>query len=97
MRKITKNPQPSRIFVGQILAAKQKDPDVDTSALERWIDQMVCNLYNLTEEEIKIVEQSNRQCTNMRYQIYSDESGHERFRSVGALSGEKANIDKLRN
>jgi len=32
----------------------------------------------------------------MSYQIYSDESGHERFRSVGALSGKKTNIDKLR-
>ncbi|MBE7545919.1 hypothetical protein KsCSTR_45950 [Candidatus Kuenenia stuttgartiensis] len=34
---------------------------------------------------------------NMRYQIYSDESGHERFRSVGILSAEKTNIDKLRD
>lgn len=33
----------------------------------------------------------------MSHQIYSDESGHERFRSVGALSGENANIDELRN
>lgn len=33
----------------------------------------------------------------MSYQIYSDESGHERFRSIGVLSGEKTNIDKLRD
>jgi hypothetical protein len=33
---------------------------------------------------------------NKRYQIYSDESGHERFRSIGVLSGEKTDIDKYR-
>lgn len=33
----------------------------------------------------------------MRYQIFSDESGHSRFRSIGILSGEKTNIDNLRN
>ena len=38
------------------LAAKRKDPDADTSALERQIDQMVYKFYGLTEEEIKIVE-----------------------------------------
>ena len=35
---------------------KQKDPDTDTSALERQIDQMVYKLYDLTPEEIAIVE-----------------------------------------
>jgi hypothetical protein len=44
----------------QILAAKQKDPNADTSALERQIDQMVYNLYGLTEDEIKIVENSSK-------------------------------------
>ena len=33
----------------------------------------------------------------MRYQIFSDESGHSRFRSIGILSGEKTDIDNLRN
>lgn len=33
----------------------------------------------------------------MRYQIFSDESGHSRFRSIGVLSGEKTDIDNLRN
>lgn len=33
----------------------------------------------------------------MRYQLFSDESGHSRFRSIGVLSGEKADIDNLRN
>ena len=48
-------------FIDRILSAKQKDPDTDTSALERQIDQMVYKLYGLTEEEIKIVENSNRE------------------------------------
>ena len=42
--------------VDQILAAKQKDPNADTSALEKQIDEMVYALYGLTPEEIAIVE-----------------------------------------
>lgn len=33
----------------------------------------------------------------MRYQIFSNESGYSRFRSIGVLSGEKTDIDNLRN
>jgi adenine-specific DNA-methyltransferase len=40
----------------QILAAKQRDPEEDTTALEREIDGLVYQLYGLSEEEIKIVE-----------------------------------------
>jgi|SRR5882724_49291 len=43
-------------LVDRIIAAKAKNPDADTSALEREIDQQVCALYGLTPEEIKIVE-----------------------------------------
>lgn len=43
-------------IVDQILAAKKSDPFADTSALESQIDQLVYKLYNLTDEEIKIVE-----------------------------------------
>ncbi|HWP58270.1 MAG TPA: N-6 DNA methylase [Candidatus Acidoferrales bacterium] len=43
----------------RILAAKRKDPEADVSAWERQIDQLVCRLYGLTGEEIKIVEQSS--------------------------------------
>jgi site-specific DNA-methyltransferase (adenine-specific) len=42
----------------RILAAKRKDPVADTSALEREIDALVYQLYGLTEEEIKVVENS---------------------------------------
>jgi len=40
----------------RILTAKQQDPEADTSALEREIDELVYALYGLTPEEIKIVE-----------------------------------------
>jgi len=43
-------------LVDKILFAKQADPQADTSAWEREIDQIVYKLYGLTEEEIKIVE-----------------------------------------
>ncbi|MBE9235224.1 class I SAM-dependent DNA methyltransferase [Anabaena aphanizomenioides LEGE 00250] len=43
-------------LVYQILTAKKADPNADTSALEAEIDQMVYQLYELTPEEIKIIE-----------------------------------------
>jgi len=43
-------------LVDQILAAKKSDPHADTSALENEIDQLVYELYGLTEEERKVVE-----------------------------------------
>lgn len=45
-------------LVDQILAAKAADPDADTSAWEAEIDQLVYQLYGLTNEEIRIVEES---------------------------------------
>ena len=42
--------------VDRILAAKRANPQVDTSALEGEIDQMVYELYGLTAAEIAIVE-----------------------------------------
>lgn len=53
---VDKERKPIITLVDQILAAKQKDPDADTSALERQIDQMVYKLYGLTYEEVKIIE-----------------------------------------
>ncbi|GAB4348258.1 MAG: hypothetical protein OHK0038_27770 [Flammeovirgaceae bacterium] len=35
---------------------KSQNPSADTTALETQIDQMVYQLYDLTEEEIKIIE-----------------------------------------
>ncbi len=44
------------MLVDQILTKKQSKPDTDTTALEAQIDQLVYQIYDLTEEEIKIVE-----------------------------------------
>jgi len=43
-------------LVDAILAAKRADPNADTSAWEREIDERVYRLYGLTPEEIKLVE-----------------------------------------
>ena len=45
-------------LVDSIISAKQISPSADISALESEIDRIVYQLYGLTEEEIKIVEQS---------------------------------------
>jgi Alw26I/Eco31I/Esp3I family type II restriction m6 adenine DNA methyltransferase len=44
------------VLVDKILAAKSVDPKADTSALERQIDDLVYRLYNLTYEEVKVIE-----------------------------------------
>ena len=46
------------VLVDQILTLKQAKPSADTQTLEKEIDAMVYKLYSLSEEEIKIVEQS---------------------------------------
>ena len=43
------------------LTAKKKDPNADTIALEKQIDEMVYELYELTPEEIEIVEGRSNQ------------------------------------
>jgi hypothetical protein len=43
-------------YVNEILDVKKQNPSADTTALESQIDQLVYQLYGLTEEEIKIVE-----------------------------------------
>ncbi len=45
-------------MVDRILAAKRRDAETDTSALEREIDELVYALYGLTPQEIKLVEGS---------------------------------------
>ncbi|MDR0605135.1 MAG: hypothetical protein LBG80_12605 [Bacteroidales bacterium] len=39
-----------------ILAAKAKNPKADTSALERQVDNLVYGRYNLTYDEVKVIE-----------------------------------------
>lgn len=45
-------------LVDRILAAKQQDAAADVRGLEREIDQLVYAHYDLTPEEIQIVESS---------------------------------------
>jgi hypothetical protein len=47
-------------LVQHIILQKQRNADADTVALEREIDQHVYKLYNLTPEEIRIVENYTR-------------------------------------
>lgn len=47
-------------LVDQILSAKKRDPKADTAAWEREIDRLVYELYGLTPEEIKLVEESTQ-------------------------------------
>ncbi|MDU9762649.1 class I SAM-dependent DNA methyltransferase [Helicobacter pylori] len=44
-------------LVDKILQAKEKDPKANTQELEKEIDALVYRLYNLTDEEIKIIEE----------------------------------------
>ena len=44
--------------VDRILELKKQNPTADTTDLENQIDQLVYELYDLTEEEIKIVEKN---------------------------------------
>lgn len=45
-------------IVNQIMAAKKQNVDANTSKLEREIDSLVYSLYNLTPDEIRIVEEA---------------------------------------
>ncbi len=59
--QITKSNQPTAHKITDcakaILEAKEKDPKVNTQKLEKEIDALVYQLYNLTDEEIKTIEE----------------------------------------
>ena len=44
-------------IVDAIINERRNNPSCDTSSLENQIDQLVYSLYNLTPEEIAIIEQ----------------------------------------
>ena len=48
------------VLVDNILAAKKQNTQANTSHLEREIDSLVYKLYELTEEEVRIVEGYNK-------------------------------------
>ncbi|WQY09603.1 class I SAM-dependent DNA methyltransferase [Helicobacter pylori] len=58
--QITKSNQPTAdkiiALVDKILQSKEKDPKANTQRLEKEIDALVYQLYHLTDEEIKIIE-----------------------------------------
>ncbi|WQS35723.1 class I SAM-dependent DNA methyltransferase [Helicobacter pylori] len=58
--KITKSNKPTAdkiiALVDKILQLKEEDPKANTQGLEKEIDALVYQLYNLTDEEIKIIE-----------------------------------------
>lgn len=45
------------VLVDKILKSKEKDPKANIQKLEKEIDALVYQLYNLTDEEIKIIEE----------------------------------------
>jgi hypothetical protein len=47
-------------LIDQILLAKKENEDADTKQLEKEIDQLVYGLYDLTPEEIEIIENSSK-------------------------------------
>ena len=49
--------QPIIDLVNQILLKKQSNPSADTSIFEHKIDELVYDLYGLTEDEIAVIEQ----------------------------------------
>ncbi|MBK9257305.1 MAG: class I SAM-dependent DNA methyltransferase [Saprospiraceae bacterium] len=51
---------PYKKLVNEILSIKKQNPSADTTDLENQIDQLVYQLYDLTEEEIAIVEGSGK-------------------------------------
>ena len=68
--KIERNEQKSiSKLVGKILAAKEKDSNADTTALEIQIDILVYKLYGLTYDEVKIVD-PDFELTDKEYEKY---------------------------
>jgi len=53
---VTNNEQPFVELVDKILELKSHDPKADTKALENQIDQMVYKLYDLSDDEIAVME-----------------------------------------
>lgn len=52
--------KPIIALVDKILSAKKDNPQNDTSTLESQIDDLVYDLYGLTDDDVKIIESANR-------------------------------------
>jgi type II restriction/modification system DNA methylase subunit YeeA len=53
---VTTTPEAVEALVNKILLTKSKDSKADVSKLEHQIDQLVYQLYELTPDEINLVE-----------------------------------------
>jgi len=62
--------------VDDILSKKKADPNADTSDIEKEIDELVYQLYGLTDEEIKIVEEGVKESNNQQ-DVSEEESGEK--------------------
>ena len=60
----TKLSEPLRSLIEEIISMKEKNPGADISSLESQIDQLVYQLYGLTNEEIAVIEGSNLKNSN---------------------------------
>ena len=61
VKKVSESEQGKYIeLVDQILCLKKENKDADTKNLELQIDQLVYKLYDLTQEEIEIIENSTK-------------------------------------
>jgi Eco57I restriction endonuclease. len=58
--KKPRDQKPFITLVDKILLDKEENPEADTSQLEKKLDTMIYNLYDLNQEEIEIVENSNK-------------------------------------
>jgi len=74
--------------VEKVLAAKKADPTADTSALEAEIDELVFDLYGLTEEEKAIVRRSGAQRSEVGSQRAEDgeEKTEDGLSAVGSAN-----------
>ncbi|MET3501862.1 hypothetical protein ABIC45_003474 [Mucilaginibacter rubeus] len=52
---VADNPKPIVDIVDQILSEKNIDPLADVSSKERILDKLICNLYQLSDDEIDII------------------------------------------
>ena len=78
-------------LVSRILTLKKSNPSADTSALEAEIDELVYDLYGLTEEEKAIVRASGAQKSEVRGQR---SGGGEEEELEPAVSGQKSGGSK---
>ena len=78
-------------IVDSILALKKSDPNADTSALESEIDELVYDLYGLTEEEKAIVRASGTQGT-----VKNEKMSEDRDVGETAVAGPKVTAPKKR-